>query len=396
MRIKHDPDPSRKQPWGVWWNVYQAGRTGRPKQKSQWFATEQEAQLFVMLTTEELARAVAIKPGVPAVHRQADSLAAVAVGWLAHVKDQREAATWKGYQDAVKNYLAPAPGHPRYPALGNLVVSDQTMTSKVFADYLTGLHQDGVGLSMRRRLHRSLSAFCTYAKFAGRLTGHNPCFDLGRLIRRRGEEDQEPTPNPFTQDEVTRIFDHLEACEPDWLPYFQFLYDTGVRPGEASALKWDELDFDQLKVRIALNWSPVGKCDKLPKTHERRRIDMTGLVADRLLAWRPVQRQELLRRGAKQTPYVFTSRRGARVLQGGTVRLVFARVMRACGIAGHTLYDFRDSFASHHLADDWYRKLTWVSKQLGHKHVSTTERHYFSYRPTDASRGFADEIRGRK
>ena len=164
--------------------------------------------------------------------------------------------------------------------------------------------------------------------------------------------------------------------------YFGFQGDS---PVEELVVEWiqardgtwfnlDELDFDQLKVRIALNWSPVGKCDKLPKTHERRRIDMTGLVADRLLAWRPVQRQELLRRGAKQTPYVFTSRRGARVLQGGTVRLVFARVMRACGIAGHTLYDFRDSFASHHLADDWYRKLTWVSKQLGHKHVSTTER----------------------
>lgn len=363
---------------------------------SEWFATQREAQLFAISMAETLAQAVKTAPGVPAVHRHADSLAAIALDWLNHVKDQREAATYKGYKDAVKNYLAPAPGHKRYPALGNLIVSDQTMTPKVIADYLTGLHQAGVGLSMRRRLHRSLSAFCTYAKFAGRLTGHNPCFDLGRLIRRKGEEDQEPAPNPFTQDEIARIFEYVAAHESDWLPYFQFLYDTGVRPGEASGLKWDELDFDALKVRIALNWSPAAKGDKLPKTHERRRIDITGLVAEQLLAWRPVQRQELLRRGAKQTSFVFTSRRGCRVLQGGTVRLVFARVMTACKITGHTLYDFRDSFASHHLADDWYRKLTWVSKQLGHKHVSTTERHYFTYRPTDASRGFADEIRARK
>ena len=396
LRIRADFDHGRTQPWGVFWNVYQPGRTGRPKQTSAWFTTEAEAEEFKRLTLEELAKAAPASESEPAIHRHADSLAAIAADWLRHVEDQREAATHKSYRDLVKHYLAPAPTHPRYPALGNLIVSNATMTPKAIADYLTALHQAGVSLSMRRRLHRALSAFATFAKFAGRLTGQNPCFDLGRLIRRRGEEESEPAPNPFTQDEIARIFDQLEACEPAWLPFFQFLYDTGVRPGEAAALKWDEVDADRLKVRIALNWSPVAKADKLPKTHERRLIDLTQLAADQLLAWRPVQRQELLRRGIRQTPYVFTSRRGCRMLQDGNVRLVFARVMKACGITGHSLYDFRDSFASHHLADNWLRKLAWVSHQLGHKHVSTTERYYYAYRPTTASRGFADEIRTAK
>jgi integrase len=396
LRVRFDPHPGRSQPWGVFWNVYQPGRTGRPKQKSAWFTTEAEAEEFKRLTLVDLAKTAPASASEPTIHRHVDSLAAMAVDWLKHVEDQREAATHKSYKELVKNYLAPGPTQPHYPALGDLIVSNATMTPKTIADYLTTLHQAGVSLSMRRRLHRALSAFCTYAKFAGRLTGHNPCFDLGRLIRRRGEEESEPTPNPFTQDEIARIFDQLEACEPTWVPFFQFLYDTGVRPGEAAALKWEELDFERLMVRVALNWSPAAKADKLPKTHERRRIDLTQLVADQLLAWRPVQRQELLRRGIPQTPYVFTSRRGCRRLQDGHVRLVFGRVMKACGITGHSLYDFRDSFASHHLADDWFRKLGWVSHQLGHKHVSTTERYYYAYRPTTASRGFADEIRGVK
>lgn len=391
--ITFDNDPTRKLPYAVRWNVYSVGRTGRPKQKSLWFATEAEAEEFQRQTLAALATTEPA-PDEVLIHRHKDSLAVLAADWLLHVKEQREAATYKNYKFVVNGYLAPKPGHKRYPALGDLIVSDATLVPKVIADHLVALHLAGVKLSMRRRVHRVLSAFCTYAKFAGRLTKENPCFDLGRLIRRRGEEDQESLPNPFTQDEIVRIFDQIEACETDWLPYFQFLYDTGVRPGEAAGLKWTALDFDKLRAKIELNWSPAALADKLPKTHERRTIDVTRLSADRLLAWRPVQRQELLRRAIQQTPYVFTSRRGSRLVQDGNVRLVFDRIMAACDITGHTLYDFRDSFASHHLSDDWGRKITWVSKQLGHKHVSTTERSYYAYRPTTASRGFADEIRG--
>lgn len=381
----------RKAPWGVCWNIYPDGRIGRAKQKSSWFATKGEAEQF----QHEVLAALPVAPPPVVVYRHVDSVAALAVEWLKFVDGQREAATHRSYAGLVKNYIAPVPEHPRYPGLGDVIVHDATFVPKVVADYLTELHEAGVSLSMRRRVHRAVSAFATYAKFAGKLTKDNPCFDLGRLIRKRGEEESEPVANPFTQDEIARIFDQIEACEPDWLPYFQFIYDVGVRPGEAAALKWDTLDLDRLKVKIAWSWSPAGKKDKPPKIHERRTIDLTSLVVERLLAWRPIQRQALLRRAIRQSPYVFTSRSGARAFQDGGVRLVFARVMKACNIEGHVLYDFRHSFASHHLSDAWDRKLTWVSKQLGHKHVSTTEKCYYAYRPTTASRGFADEIRGR-
>jgi integrase len=375
----------------VFWNVYEPGRIGRRKQKSEWFATQQDAEDFKVRMLAALAQPDLILP-VRVQHWRADSVGALAVDWLAHVEGQREAATHHGYQNCVRSYLAPKPGHKRSPGLGDLIVSDATLTPKVVADFETGLYKAGVSLSTRRRVHRAFSAFCSYAVFAGKLN-HNPCYSLGRMLRKRGEEDSEPEPNPFTPDEIARIFDHIEACEADWLPYFQFLYDVGVRPGEAAALKWTALDFDRLKVRIELNWSPAGKTDKPPKTHECRTIDMTSLVAERLLQWRPIQRQALLRRVIQQSPYVFTSRRGTRAFQDSHVRLVFGRVMKACGIQGHTLYDFRDSFATSHLVEHWDRKLAWVSHQLGHKHVLTTQRFYYKYRPTTATKGFADEIR---
>ena len=392
MRVRRDPDPARKKPWGVWWNVYQTGFTGRPKQKSEWFATEEEAQEFKQRTLEALEQATPIGADDVPIHWRADSLKALAVNWLAHVQDQREAATHASYTDLVDHYLAPAPGHPRAPGLGPLIVSETTLTPKVIADFLTGLHRDGVSLSMRRRVHRALSALCTYARFEGRLTGGNPCHDLGRLIRRKGEEEHQAEPNPFTGAEVVRIFDELAAVDEDWLPYYQFLLDVGVRVGEAAALKWTDVDLDHARATIAASYSTIAKADKLPKTHERREVHLTAKVVEQLLQWRPVQRQEAFRRGRPQPVHVFTSRRLARYLPNGSLRRVFARVMAACAITGHTPHDFRDTFATSHLVTNW-GKLAWVSKQLGHKSVSTTETYYFAYRDSAVSRGYADDIR---
>jgi integrase len=400
LTIRRDADPQRKAPWGVFWNVYQNGVTGRPKQKSMWFATEAEAEEFKRLT--QAALTAPTPPPAPVSRRSTDSLAVLAQDWLAHVEDQREAATHRSYQGLVTHYLAPAPGHKRYPGLGNHIVDDRTFTPKVIADFLTRLHRDGVSLSMRRRAHRGLSAFCTYARFAGRLAGaSNPCKDLGRLIRRKGEEDAAPAPNPFTPDEITRIFDQLGAVEDDWVPYYQFLLDVGVRVGEAAALKWTALDLAHHKARIELSYSTVALTDKLPKSHERRTVDLTARVVEQLLKWRVVQRQAAFRCGRPQPEYVFTSRNPARTrakglarrIPDGNMRFVFARVMQACAITGHTPHDFRDTFATSHLVEAWDRKLGWVSKQLGHQSPTTTMTYYYNYRDTSASRGFADEIR---
>lgn len=404
MRVRFAADPGRRLPWSVWWNVYQPGTTGRPKEKSQWFATEAEAEEFKRLTLAALAEAPAATPVAPTtvpIHWQADALGALAPAWLEWVKEAREAATYRSYAGLVSQYLAPAPDHPRYPGLGHVLVRNDALTTKLIVDYLTGLQKAGVSLSMRRRLHRGLSALCTYASFAGRLTGVNPCANVGRMIKQRGEATSEPQPNPFTPEELEAFFDTLEATES--LPvraYFQFQYDVGTRPGEAAALKWTALDLDRQRATIARSYSPDAKADKDPKTHHVREVDLTDAVVDLLREWYPIQLQEALRRGLSRPVYVFTSRSIAhhsrelgRFKQDGNIQLIYARVAKACKITGHTLYDFRDSFATSHLVGSWDRKLAWVSRQLGHKTPLTTATFYYAYRDRRDTQGFANEIR---
>jgi integrase len=55
---------------------------------------------------------------------------------------------------------------------------------------------------------------------------------------------------------------------------------------------------------------------------------------------------------------------------------MFDRVVDRIELAGHTPNDCRDTFATIHLTDDWNR-LGWVSAQLGHEKVTTTENHYY-------------------
>jgi integrase len=256
-----------------------------------------------------------------------------------------------------------------------------------------GLHAAGVSLSMRHRVHAVLSAFCAFAKTCGKLPGENPCLDISRRIKRKGEEEQQPVPNPFTREERDAILDHVKACEEEWYGYFLFLFHTGVRVGEAAGLRWDTLDWDRRRVKIAWNFSPADNADKDPKTHERRWVDLTTDLLAWLQAWQAVQRKAAFRHGKAVPLQVFTTTtRLARMRQDGNMPVVFARVLAALGIAGHTPHDTRDTFATLHLSMNWDRKLDWVSKQLGHATPQTTSKFYYAYRPTALAASFADEI----
>jgi integrase len=399
--VRRDDDPARKKPWGVFWNEYTAGRVGRPQQRAKFFATEAEAEETKRIVVAELAQPMPITAPVR-THRTADSLATFAEKvWLPFAKDRTAGTTYKGYKDCFNNWIAPESTHARYPGLGNVILSDTTLTKDIVIAYLEGLHAKKVSLSMRRRLKGALSACCGHAFYVGRLTLLNPCSKLGKKIAHKGERDADPEPNPFSPDEIAAIFDQLMAIESlYWQVYFLWQYHVGTRPGEAAALKWTALKLDRKRGRIEYAYCPVDKIDKDPKTHERRDVDLTAELVTLLVQWRAVQREVAFRRGYPSPEYVFTTeqpsriapRQLARILQGGTVRAVFTRTMKACGITGHTPYNFRDSFATSHLAMGWDRKLAWVSKQLGHSTPIITAKTYYAYRDTVASRTFADEI----
>lgn len=389
ITIRYEDTPARRLKWGAIWYVYLPGQK-RPKQKSTWFETEAEAHAFRTATLGELARLAAIPPAEKVAAPWTDGvtrLGPFALDWLRdHVRPHKEAATYRSYEGLLRRHVI--------PALGPVPLTDAMFTPPAVAKFYEQLYTDGMTLGTRRHVHTCLSSLASYAVFCGNLK-HNPCLGLGRFLRHKTESALDPEPNPFTEAEAQLFFDELEACDPDWYLYFSTLHDTGMRVGEIAGLKWANVDLDHRVADIVASYSPSDGCDKDPKTHQRRRIDLTSDLVERLFTWRPKQKREALRRGLSAPLYVFTTKHGTPRRQDGNMRRVFARTLVACQLEhrGLTPHSLRDTFATRHLNTDW-GKLPWVSRQLGHETERTTSEHYFKFQPSTATKHYADQIAG--
>lgn len=138
----------------------------------------------------------------------------------------------------------------------------------------------------------------------------------------------------------------------------EFLYACGARISEASNLKVEDVDFDQMQVRM------VGKGDK------ERIVPLHELSLTSLRAYLDFGRPDLLK-GKPDSGYVFLSTRGNRM---GTdaMRKMFSKTLLEAGVGAHyTPHDMRHTFATDVLEGG--ADLRSVQEMLGHASLSTTQ-----------------------
>src|ERR1019366_1859502 len=132
--------------------------------------------------------------------------------------------------------------------------------------------------------------------------------------------------------------------DPEYFPLFLLLARTGLRPGEAFALEWADLDLAKRKITVerALSAGEVGTT----KTGTVREVDMSQELA---VALSPLYREreaQTLKHGWGEVPeLIFVNPQRAH-LDESKVRKRFARVLKAAEVGGHRLYDLRHTFAS--------------------------------------------------
>jgi integrase len=120
-----------------------------------------------------------------------------------------------------------------------------------------------------------------------------------RGLSKKGEGRKRDT--PLTVEEVDTLAAAAGRESPKLRALVLFLAYSAVRPGEAFALEWSDVDFDAMRVRIERRVYK-GKLD-LPKGNRPRRIALTPPARDALL---PIKGGEGL---------VFTSKQGKRLSQ---------------------------------------------------------------------------------
>jgi site-specific recombinase XerD len=143
--------------------------------------------------------------------------------------------------------------------------------------------------------------------------------------------------------------------DPRMFAVIELLLQTGIRIGELAALKLEDIEKDKIHI------SPVEK-------HEERTIPLNKRAQEAISRYKEV-------RPKTQNNHLFITKSGKPFLIRN-IRTAIERYLRMCEIKNAKVNDLRHTFVAHHLKHGV--SLVLISKMLGHKRLSTTER-YLEY-----------------
>lgn len=273
--------------------------------------------------------------------------------WLELVRHSVQWATLTPYRVHVTRHIIPRIGGLRLQRLRPADVE------AFFARMLS----DGVSASNVRKIGTTLSIALNHA-IRSQLIATNPA----RGVRR-----------PRSERKRIRVLDSAQvaklvaACARERLgPLFVLLLDSGMRPGEACALTWRDIDFAGGRVSVTKSLEPTGRV-KSPKTsRSRRTLDLTPAT----LAALNVHRQAMLaeardvRRGLLFVGAGRVDVDGRAVTPNEITRQYLRPLLARAGLPDVGAYALRHTCATLLLAGGVNPKI--VSERLGHSSVSIT------------------------
>ena len=302
VRLAHEP--TRSLPYGVWievrlgtkgWPTYKVvrGRKGWPTEAAGTTAYHAAVREITVMRAEvdeaeRRYRALLEPAALPPAPRGVMLFEPLARNWLTlGVKGLTEAATYRAYKGLLDNHLL--------PVMRAWPVTNEAMSRKRIHDFLgVDLCAKGVSLSTRVAACLCLSALFAWALVFGdvkHLT-FNPALQLGKHLRQPGEQrHKKRPPNPMTRQQAATFLVWVQTHRRPFWEWFLFLLETGVRQGEASAVKWTHVDLDIGKGHIveafsgSQRWMELqegeedGSGEKDTKTHRTDQSDRSQPAA---------------------------------------------------------------------------------------------------------------------
>ena len=182
--------------------------------------------------------------------------------------------------------------------------------------------------------------------------------------------------HPFESwDEVYRVAAALERSVEKALVIF--VCATGLRPQEWRALQWRDI-------------APAARVLRINRTVQNGRVAEAGKTDEALRAVELIDRAldalDLLPRQLRREQLVFPSRAGGMIdthswSRQGKRPGAWTRALVAAGVEYREPRQMRHSFATLALVEG--ATIEWIAKQMGHKEITTTLRHYHRWLPSD-------------
>lgn len=290
--------------------------------------------------------------------------------WLERkIEDGLRPTTASSYRTYITADIAPALGRHRLSALSPVHVDT----------FLRALRREGRGAATIVRIRAVLRSALSDAK-RSRLVAFNAAVDVAVPVAVR------PEVSPWEPSEVAAFLDHVADHRLGAL--FEVLTFTGLRRGEALALRWQDVDLETGVIVVRSNLTEIRgtTVEGAPKTRKgQRRVDIGDRTIGALRAHRARQARERLRLGdgwEGTTDRVFTNPVGAD-LRPSYATWLFRHLIGQVTVptapgAGEErqplrrvrLHDLRHGAASLMLAAG--ADMAVVSKRLGHSQLAVT------------------------
>ena len=262
-----------------------------------------------------------------------------------------KASSYQTYTNLLNRYLL--------PNIGDVCLC--AVTPSIINEFVECLEGAGIARSTVKSAYRLLAAAMRYALDEGMIL-KNPC----RNIRIQRPEQTEQRVLTRTEQEMLRS----SASDSD-LPTILSLY-TGMRLGEACALKWSDIDWEKKTITVRRTVQRIMRGEKsesgmktmlmigTPKSlRSHRVIPVPDFILEQL--------KKLMRPGISDS-YIFSV--SPRAADPRTIQRRFKRFMEKLGISGVHFHTLRHSFATRLL--ELGVDIKTVSVLLGHGSVKTT------------------------
>ena len=177
-------------------------------------------------------------------------------------------------------------------------------------------------------------------------------------------------PDPFTAEERDAVLEHFHAKTPFYYPFIYTLLFTGMRPSEALALRWGDVDLRAGFLSITKSRYLDENGTKTAGSDRELRI-MPG-VSEVLQDLKPLH--------VTESDYVFLNQEGEplnfHTWRGG----IWYRLLRSSGVRPRKPYACRHSFISIGLSNGVNPK--WLAEYCGTS-LAMIEKHYGKYVNSD-------------
>jgi len=188
-------------------------------------------------------------------------------------------------------------------------------------------------------------------------------------------------PKPFTSDERKKILDAL----PDQVRnFFRFAFYTGLRTGELIALRWSDIDFDNLVVRVRRSISRQEESTTKTAAGERDVV----LFEPAIEALND-QKKFTFKLDDRVFHNPFTGKQWS---NDGAVWKSWKTAFEKIDVPYRQPYQTRHTYASSLLSSGEHP--SWIAKQMGHTDPSVLFKRYGRWMP-EMYPNAGDKIRGR-